>query len=404
MGIGPTASWPRRLQALLPQNIWAWVSNYLKYVFNKKHPFATYDGATDKGVYALGGDAAAAGAAAGAEAAASAGAAAGAIRMSIAGDWASGTAESYRVAQQMRAFNPHFTIHLGDVYYVGDETAVKQEFLGEAVNRDQPITWPRGSSGSFALNGNHEMYANGNAYFDEILPWLGMSTATAGAHAGQKASYFCLMNAWWAVIGIDTGYNSTGLPILNQIPLINKIPGVGPSCKLEPPLLAWLGNEVAPRLGGRGIILLSHHQYCSAFDDGIPLPARQMHACLPRPVLWYWGHEHRLAVYDRYAMRDGLAAFGRCIGQGGMPVEQGQKPRQGDARALLWDDRVYETIDGSAVGFNGYANLTFEGNRLTVEHRDLTGSLLITERWHTDAGQLTLLELRRDNLQISAAT
>ena len=69
------------------------------------------------------------------------------------------------VANQVAKSRPDFTIHLGDVYYVGDGTEVKENFLGEKTSAYTPVKWPMGTKGSFALTGNHEMYAHGNGYF-----------------------------------------------------------------------------------------------------------------------------------------------------------------------------------------------------------------------------------------------
>jgi hypothetical protein len=41
-------------------------------------------------------------------------------KISIAGDWGTGTDEARIVAATMEKSDPDFTIHLGDVYYVGD--------------------------------------------------------------------------------------------------------------------------------------------------------------------------------------------------------------------------------------------------------------------------------------------
>jgi len=122
---------------------------------------------------------------------------------------------------------PHYTIHLGDVYYVGVKDEVEENCLGQpdANHSFTPCLWPWGSVGSFALNGNHEMYALGEAYFEVFLPTLGLRPAPGVKPGGQKASFFCLENKFWRVIGLDTGYNSIGVPILEYI--------LSPSCKLR---------------------------------------------------------------------------------------------------------------------------------------------------------------------------
>ena len=58
------------------------------------------------------------------------------------------------------------------------------------------------------MNGNHEMYALGKAYFKIMLQTLGMREPSTGQVRPQKASFFCLENEHWRIIGLDTGYNS----------------------------------------------------------------------------------------------------------------------------------------------------------------------------------------------------
>src|SRR5260370_37392987 len=124
-------------------------------------------------------------------------------------------------------YAPHYTVHLGDIYYVGEKDEVEGTCLGQqpADKSFTPCRWPLGSVGSFALNGNHEMYALGNAYFDVFLPTLGMRTTVGGNPSGQKASFLCLENDFWRVIGLDTGYNSIGIPLVEYL--------FTPSCKLR---------------------------------------------------------------------------------------------------------------------------------------------------------------------------
>ncbi len=110
------------------------------------------------------------------------------IRIGLAGDWGTGTDEAFKVATLIEQFSPHYTIHLGDVYFVGDPREVGENFLGIAKphSRYTPCTWPKGSKGAFALNGNHEMYARGNAYFDSMLPALGeIENGRAATAEGQ---------------------------------------------------------------------------------------------------------------------------------------------------------------------------------------------------------------------------
>jgi hypothetical protein len=347
----------------------------LRYVFNPKHKFPPSTASPCNAIYDLAGDD-------GAE-----------VRIAMAGDWATGTDEALRVANQMLGFKPHFTVHLGDIYYVGDSPEVNENCLGirNPENNYDPVLWPAGSRGSFAMNGNHEMYANGNGYFDLFLPKLGLRTPD-GRMSGQQTSFFCLQNCFWRVIAIDTGYNSIGLPILSQIPWINSIPGVGGDCKLPASHMDWLRRIVRPVDDTRGLVLLSHHQYYSGFEGRYRKPAQQLwSAGFRRPVLWFWGHEHRLAGYA-LAGSDNLKAFGRCVGHGGMPIELDlPKPNAGPP-PLFYDHRR----SPNNFGYNGSVNLAFTGPTLTASYIDLTGEELLREAWTTDAhGAVTLVSLEK---------
>jgi hypothetical protein len=79
------------------------------------------------------------------------------VKISLAGDWGTGTDEARIVAAAMEKSEPDFTIHLGDVYYVGDDNEMRENVLGEKTSPYAPVKWPMGAKGGFALNGNHEM-------------------------------------------------------------------------------------------------------------------------------------------------------------------------------------------------------------------------------------------------------
>jgi hypothetical protein len=248
------------------------------------------------------------------------------------------------------------------------------------------VDWPHGSVGSFALNGNHEMYANGEGYFGLFLPTLGIGSSKTQIVKHQSASFFCLKNSHWMIIGLDTGYNSVGWASIFSL------------CKLEDLLMNWLRKEVQPQNFTGSIILMGHHQYFSRFERDYERPAKQLSEMFQdRTVLWFWGHEHRLALYGKYKTPGGISAFGRCLGNGGMPVSLGAQNGDSNAPLVLYDNREYENLDGTSVGFNGHANLTFAGPQLTVEYFTLikpaTGTppkgrtLLATETWESKNGE-----------------
>jgi len=350
-----------------PAALWNWIRTYLAYVFHKKHYFPDHTASPCAAMYDLVGER-------GADA----------VRVSIAGDWGTGTNEAQCVARQIMHFQPHFTIHIGDVYYVGDPPSVNENCLGvkNPNNNYDPVTWPIGSAGSFALNGNHEMYANGGGYFDVFLPRLGLRTA--GGVTGQQTSFFCLQNEYWRVIAVDTGYNSIGVPLLSGMPWINQIPGIGGDCELPAPLLQWLKEVVRPAGDQRGLILLSHHQNYSGFQDQYAKPAQQLwDAGVQRQVLWFWGHEHRLAGYDLNGTGN-LKSYGRCVGHGGMPVDLGSPTRE--PHPSLYDNRR----GAHGYGVNGHVNLAFDGPTLKASYVDLEGNELLEEEWRAVGGNVEL--------------
>jgi hypothetical protein len=363
------------LAALEPQALWQWITEYLGHRIGFRHKFLNYSNAPgDKGIYKLTDNSLIGGTPDPNRE----------IRISIAGDWGTGTDEAAEVGAMIEKFAPHFTVHLGDIYYVGEKTEVEENCLGQppANKSFTPCRWPLGSVGSFALNGNHEMYALGNAYFDVFLPTLGIRKTIGGNPTGQKASFFCLENDFWRIIGLDTGYNSIGIPIVEYL--------FTPSCKLRKEEIAWLQNELNLKNDdSHGLILLTHHQYCSAFDAEYPSAAEQLSTLIGRPVLWLWGHEHRMAVYGKYTNGKGLQSYGRCIGHGGMPVDINPEIKRPERPLVCYDNRRYPSPENITVGYNGFANLTFRGNQVIIEYRDLTNALLLSECWQVANGNLS---------------
>lgn len=292
------------------------------------------------------------------------------IRISITADWGSGTAESDAVSSLMVSeTNPHYTIHIGDVYYVGTPNEIKTNCLGEkALFGKKGVLFRGGSLGTFAYQGNHEMYSRGYGYFDHWLPAIGIKDKSTGKPRGQKTSYSALDNKYWRVIGLDTGYKSYS-------PLLDNEDNRQPQAVID-----WLVNvvKINDPNDKRGIILLSHHQYRSAFESNYYPTPEQLSKLIPnnRTVLWLWGHEHRVAWYDLGKGGEvDLNVYGRCIGVGGFPVERAEIP--GNARAtglLAYDNRKYDTELGIPIvkiGYNGFTTLKFIGRNVTLEYRSL---------------------------------
>lgn len=299
-----------------------------------------------------------------------------------------------------------YTIHLGDTYFVGAPPEIESNFI-VAGN-----SWPVGSSGTLALPGNHEFYSNGDPYFDRLLPKMFVNLKNNGI-SKQEASFFCLENNYWRVIGLDTGYYSVGRLLLEII--------IRPDAHLDPKQIDWLKKEVRVEGDKRGLVIFSHHQYCSAFEGQFTSAAKMLEEIFGgRSVIWIWGHEHRFAVYGSYQSKDwlsgktGIKAFGRCIGHGGMPAEIGKiragkekytmpRPRLTKKCSLVfWDKRKKWIIGKTIVGHNGYAVLTMDAHKLNIEYKDGT-TWLFREEWilNKENGELKGTALNNPDIPLS---
>ncbi|WP_121356042.1 metallophosphoesterase family protein [Flavisolibacter nicotianae] len=350
------------LKQFMMERLWDWLKFYIINRFGERHDFQTYSDGI-KGIYRLDADET--------------------IKIGILSDWATFTEESCALAKRMNDIHdPQFTIHIGDTYYVGEPKEIAANFLGE----NSP--WIRGSKGSFALLGNHEMYARGISYYRDLLRTLGMRKAD-GSYQGQQTSFFCLENDHWRILGLDTGYNSIG-----KIPLLELIPFLAPNCRFEEALMHWLDKDVKLHPNDkRGIVVLTHHQYLTAFkgEGEFTQPAKQLAKLLgtDKPILWLFGHEHKFAMYHKAQINGGVAAYCRCIGHGGMPIEFNRafkldNGKNGFSKLAVVDNRRKQ---GSPFGYNGYALLSLQGNRLNIDYYD-HHEQIVGEEWLSSNGTI----------------
>ena len=216
-------------------------------------------------------------------------------RVAIVGDWGTGQDAAKLVLRQIANKNPDVVIHLGDIYYAGTQFEINTYFLQpwkQILNlAAKPIP-------TFSLAGNHDMYSGGCPYYQMIQQDL-----------GQPASYFCLRNANWQFVGLDTGYHDH-----------NPAGGGAGATYLQDTEVTWLTDKVN-NAGVRGTVLLSHHQLFTAYDDidcnEINLRLYpQVAPLLSKVALWIWGHEHDFVPYGPYK---GLARS-CCLGHGAFPV------------------------------------------------------------------------------------
>ncbi len=332
----------------LEARFWRWLVEYLRTVFRRRAKFLEYD-LTDPlaGIDVM----------------------PDVVSVALAGDWGTGTISAYRVRDEILARSPDITMHLGDVYYSGSQDEFDEYFLGAD-------DWPRGSLEpadeitalpSYALNGNHEMYSGGHAYFRAIRD-----------HFGQEASFFCVENKHWRIVGLDTGYSAKLIPGLELLPFW---------VRFQAQNLEWLRRNVLSSSDTRPILLLSHHQWFSAFETEYGRLGREL-GNDPRFLMWFWGHEHRLAGYGAFRTHpEGPLIRGRCIGHGGMPTEDILLPVKRERNLVFSDQRVAGSVDHTEVGYNGFALLEFDGPALVVSYIEETGRVLLREKWiRTDDG------------------
>jgi hypothetical protein len=261
-------------------------------------------------------------------------------RIAVLGDWGTGLYGAPVCAESIAKDKAGYemVLHLGDVYYSGDEKEMENRFLK---------LWPKVDGAlNRALNGNHEMYTGGKAYFEKTLEKF-----------GQKASYFAMQNSHWLVVCLDTAYEEHDL--------------AGDQA-------TWLTQLIA-QAGDRKVVLFSHHQPFSILDSQGPklvakllphLQSRRIHA-------WYWGHEHRCVIYEKHP---DWGFLGRCIGHSGFPEfrkkEWGAAPSQpvwlklnatneSPAAAVLDGTNPYIAGHEAEYGPHGYVTLEFDNEKLT---------------------------------------
>lgn len=351
-GAAETKASLRSRLLLLTSNVLAWAWNYTRYVFRRRYrPFPTWEADDSQGLIEMEGS-----------------------TVALAGDWGSGTYSAYRVADRIRELEPDYTVHLGDVYYSGTREEFDKYFLPEDA-------WPEGRKGTFALNGNHEMYSGGRAYF-EALKTEKLSYEVGGVRRPQTVSYFCLQNEHWRVLGIDTAYYARRFPFLELVDthLI----------KLHRAIETWLEEVVfSDAADRRPVILLSHHEWFSSYDSEYKRMGTQLSPYLDRVLLWLWGHEHRFSGYGPHGLDGGPPVRARCIGHGGIPFDIDYPERH---RNLVFSDERISAESTNYVdakqqlGYCGFALLKFEGPKLTIAYYDeREGSdSLLEETWIRD--------------------
>jgi hypothetical protein len=265
-------------------------------------------------------------------------------RLVVVGDWGTGIAGAQAVGEQMAAKIAEgkaqgrevHALHLGDVYYSGWKEEYEARFM--------PY-WPVGSAGegvgSWALNGNHDMYSGGHGYFGYLL-----RDPRFAEHRGS--SYFCLQNANWQLLGLDSSFDNE---------------------KLAGGQAEWVAEKHADTK--RKTMLLSHHEPFSSYVKVEPEMLNELQPAFDRRPIdaWLWGHEHLCCTYE--TGREDYLKFGSCIGHGGVPVLHEEKPKPDD---VTWHDDGYQTMpSGDKWQLFGFAVLDFNGASIDVRYYNQNG-------------------------------
>lgn len=288
-------------------------------------------------------------------------------RVGLIGDWGTGLYGAPVIADTIRRSSDPFALllHLGDIYYSGTEKETRERFLDR---------WPhRPEATHRAINSNHEMYSGGEYYFKKTLPTF-----------DQDASYFAFQNKHFTLVGLDVAHTDHAI---------------------DDAQVTWL-EGILQQAGDRKVVLFSHHQLFSCFESqGEKLWGNARFAAVltsKRIFAWYWGHEHRCAIYQDPDPRFGL--LGRCVGHGGMPQSRKETRnlplaggfgnadwRQAPAKVIRGVQLAPRSailegpnplIPGEADDFtpNGYAVLTLDGPHLIEEVLDPHGSAIYRQQ------------------------
>lgn len=264
------------------------------------------------------------------------------VTVGLIADWGSGERVAELVFEEMCLHKPDVVFHLGDVYYSGTAKEQAENFTNivNRIRENHPCAL-------YNLPGNHDYYAGGAAFYDE-LSRLNQPPAAPAGTPQQEASFFCLRNDHWQIHGLDTGYHDHDYfkHAIDNARLVLQDIGADHETYLTDEELAWHHDKLATR-GDRRVIFLSHHQLFSAYlkigKDYVNQHLQKQFAdALGKGQIdaWFWGHEHVLQIY---AEQKGLAK-GRCVGHGAFPILAQEMPYRADENTgvKLYDGEIKE--------------------------------------------------------------
>ena len=179
-----------------------------------------------------------------------------------------------------------------------------------------------------------------------------------------------MQNTNWLLICVDTAYVDFDMDDLQ---------------------IEWVERIIAGA-GVRKILLFSHHQPYSLFNDNALNLRRKLSHILDsgRIYAWFFGHEHYLILYDAHT-KWGLSA--RCVGHGGFPEFRPTLPGCGGANvqfvrmAATGEAPKSDLLDGpnsfikddpsdpDKYSPHGYLTLTFDGPTVDETYFDPNGDI-----------------------------
>jgi hypothetical protein len=285
-------------------------------------------------------------------------------------DWGGDNDAAHKIAAIVRRQKPDVCIHLGDIYYGGTQYECEQflDMWPMRTNMSDPNS-PLLATGSYALNGNHEMYSGGKYYFETVLPAF-----------DQSHPFFCLENEYWRIIGLDTAYLGGRLK---------------PQSAEDDEMNAqwdWLIQTL--RSSKKPTIFLTHHQPVSAhrqeYSDSQAL-RQDIDELLGMDGIgedaifgWFFGHEHRCALYKDTALKFNA----RLIGNGCIP-HQVQREKAADFGCTGVDCfNKKETAPGTETAVSMFVKLSFGGPELLIEYIDEDYEVWGAEKWISSKARL----------------
>ena len=77
-------------------------------------------------------------------------------------------------------------------------------------------------------------------------------------------------------------------------------------------------------------------------------------------------------------------ATGGCLWKGLRTPSEPEEKEPAKNNLVGYDNRCKRTAGKTQVGYNGYANLTFQGPCLCIEYRDIDDETVLLEEWKVD--------------------